>query len=60
MSYLLLGFVAAIIAHFVEINFGIAIASTRTYFWTSSALILLVGYVLAFIWVFRFIRNVSF
>jgi hypothetical protein len=45
-AYLLLGLVAAVIAHFVEINFGIAIASTRTYFWVSSALILLVGYVL--------------
>jgi tetratricopeptide (TPR) repeat protein/O-antigen ligase len=47
-AYLLLGLVAAIIAHFVEINFGIAIASTRTYFWVSAALILLVGYVLPF------------
>ncbi len=45
-AYLLLGLVAAVIAHFVEINFGIAIASTRTYFWVSSALILLVGYIL--------------
>jgi tetratricopeptide (TPR) repeat protein/O-antigen ligase len=39
----LLGMLAA---HFVEINFGIAIASTRTYFWTASALLLLVGYIL--------------
>lgn len=45
-AYLLLGLVAAVIAHFVEINFGIAIASTRTYFWVSAALILLVGHIL--------------
>ena len=37
---------AAILGHFIEINFGIAIAVTRTYFWTYSALLLLVGYVL--------------
>jgi tetratricopeptide (TPR) repeat protein len=40
--------VAAVIAHFVEINFGIAIASTRAYFWVSTALILLAGYILPF------------
>lgn len=45
-AYLLLALVAAVIAHFVEINFGIAIVSTRTYFWTSAALILLVGSIL--------------
>ena len=37
---------AAIIAHFVEINFGIAIAATRTYFWVYTALLVLVGYIL--------------
>jgi tetratricopeptide (TPR) repeat protein/O-antigen ligase len=37
---------AAIMAHFAEINFGIAIAATRLYFWVFSALLLLVGYVL--------------
>ena len=37
---------AGIVAHFVEINFGIAIASTRTYFWVYSALLLCVGYIL--------------
>jgi tetratricopeptide (TPR) repeat protein/O-antigen ligase len=52
-AYLLLGLVAAVIAHFVEINFGIAIASTRTYFWVSSALILLVGYILPLYGVYR-------
>lgn len=45
-AYLLLGLVAAITAHYVEINFGIAIAATRTYFWLYSALILLVGWIL--------------
>ncbi len=45
-SYLLLGLVAAVVAHFLEINFGIAIVATRTYFWTYAGLILLAGYVL--------------
>jgi tetratricopeptide (TPR) repeat protein/O-antigen ligase len=45
-SYLLLGLIGAVIAHFIEINFGIAIASTRTYFWVFGALIMLVGYIL--------------
>jgi tetratricopeptide (TPR) repeat protein len=34
---------AALIAHFVEINFGIAIAATRTYFWFYCALLVLIG-----------------
>jgi len=37
---------AGIISHFIEINFGIAIAVTRTYFWVFSALLLIYGYVL--------------
>jgi len=37
---------AAITSHFIEINFGIAIAATRTYFWTYTALLMLVGYIL--------------
>jgi hypothetical protein len=37
---------AAIIAHFVEIHLGIAIAATRLYFWTFSALIVVVGYLM--------------
>ncbi len=45
-AYVLLGLIAAIVAHFVEINFGIAIAATRTYFWVYTALLLLVGYIL--------------
>jgi hypothetical protein len=45
-SYLLLGLLAALLAHFVEINFGIAIVSTRTYFWVFTALLLAAGYIL--------------
>ena len=37
---------AAIVAHFVEINFGIAIAVTRTYFWVYAALLFIIGYVM--------------
>jgi len=42
-SLLLLGLLAGVIAHFVEIHFGIAIAATRTYFWTYAALIVITG-----------------
>lgn len=38
--------IAAIVAHFVEINFGIAIVSTRTYFWVYTALLFVVGHIL--------------
>ena len=41
--YLLIAIYAALVAHFVEINFGIAIASTRTTFWVYLALLVLVG-----------------
>jgi O-antigen ligase len=37
---------SAIVGHFVEINFGIAIVSTRTLFWTYAGLILVIGFVL--------------
>jgi tetratricopeptide (TPR) repeat protein/O-antigen ligase len=37
---------AAIGGHFLEINFGIAIAVTNLYFWMDVALLLLLGYVL--------------
>jgi tetratricopeptide (TPR) repeat protein len=40
---LILSLLVAIIAHFVEIHFGIAIAATRTYFWVFSALLVLLG-----------------
>lgn len=45
-SLLLIILLGAIVAHFLEINFGIAIAVTRLYFWTYSALLLVVGYIL--------------
>ena len=35
--------VAAIVAHFVEIQFGIAIAATRTYFWVMAAMLVVLG-----------------
>ncbi len=43
---LLMGLVAALVAHYVEIHFGIAIAATRVHFFVYVALMLLVGYVL--------------
>jgi len=45
-SLTLVVLIAAVLAHFLEINFGIAIAVTRTYFWVYSALIILVGFIL--------------
>ncbi len=45
-SITLIVLIAAIVSHFVEINFGIAIAVTRTYFWVYTALLILVGYIL--------------
>ncbi len=40
---LLLALLATIAAHYVEINFGIAIVSTRTYFWMLAAVLVAVG-----------------
>ena len=40
---LLIALISSIMAHFVEIHFGIAIAATRTYFWAYSALIVVLG-----------------
>ncbi|MCU0519116.1 MAG: O-antigen ligase family protein [Anaerolineae bacterium] len=42
-SLLLMGILAGVIAHFVEMNFGIAIASTRTTFWAYAALLVVLG-----------------
>ena len=42
-NILLISLFAAIMAHFVEINFGIAIASTRVTFWTYAALLVVAG-----------------
>jgi len=41
--YLLISLVAAFVAHFVEINFGIAIASTRTTFWACAGIFVVAG-----------------
>lgn len=43
-SLLMVALVAAILAHFVEIHFGIAIAATRLYSWAYAALLVVVGY----------------
>lgn len=40
---LIVALFAAIIAHYVEIHFGIAIAATRTYFWIIAAALLALG-----------------
>ncbi len=37
---------AAVVAHFAEINFGIAIVSTRTYFWSYLGLMYVIGSVM--------------
>ncbi len=42
---LLTALLAAAIAHFAEIHFGIAIAATRTYFFAYAALVVIVGYI---------------
>ena len=43
---LIIVLISAIAGHFVEINFGIAIAATRTLFWTYAGVMLVVGYIL--------------
>ncbi len=43
---LLIVLFSAVVGHFVEINFGIAIVATRTLFWTYAGLTLVVGFVL--------------
>ncbi|MGL4651143.1 MAG: hypothetical protein ACRC1H_17185, partial [Caldilineaceae bacterium] len=40
---LIIALFTAIVAHFVEIHFGIAIASTRTYFWIFTAMFTVLG-----------------
>lgn len=40
---LLIGLISALMAHFVEIHFGIAIAATRTYFWVYTGLMVVIG-----------------
>lgn len=43
---IMMGLLAAVVAHYVEIHFGIAIASTRVHFFVYVALMFLVGYLL--------------
>ena len=43
-QFLLIALVSALLAHFVEINLGIAIAATRTYFWVYAALMIAVAH----------------
>ncbi len=45
-SLLIIVLYAAIVGHFVEINFGIAIVATRTLFWIYAGLILVMGFIL--------------
>jgi tetratricopeptide (TPR) repeat protein/O-antigen ligase len=40
---LLIILLSALVAHFVEIQFGIAITATRTYFWIYAALLAIIG-----------------
>ncbi len=40
---LLIALFSAIVAHFIEIHFGIAIAATRTYFWVYCAMLVVTG-----------------
>jgi tetratricopeptide (TPR) repeat protein/energy-converting hydrogenase Eha subunit A len=42
-TLLIIGLLAGVFAHFVEINFGIAIASTRTTFWAFAGLLVVLG-----------------
>ncbi|MBL8046187.1 MAG: O-antigen ligase family protein, partial [Anaerolineales bacterium] len=41
----IIGLFSAIVAHFVEIHFGIAIASTRTHFWVFLGALLVLGWI---------------
>ncbi len=45
-SILFMTVLAALVGHFIEIHFGIAIAATRTYFWTYVALLVIIGHYL--------------
>jgi tetratricopeptide (TPR) repeat protein len=45
-NLLMITLLSAIVAHFAEINFGIAIAVTRTYFWIFSGLLFVLGYLM--------------
>lgn len=45
-TLLLIVLFAAVVGHFVEINFGIAIVATRTLFWIYAGLTLVIGFIL--------------
>ncbi len=40
---LIIALFSAIVAHFIEIHFGIAVSATRTYFWIYAALLVVLG-----------------
>ncbi|MBN1178302.1 MAG: tetratricopeptide repeat protein [Anaerolineae bacterium] len=42
-AFLLMALLSTFVAHFVEINFGIAIASTRTMFWSLAGVFVILG-----------------
>lgn len=42
----MMALLTAVLAHFVEIHFGIAIVSTRTHFWIYAAVLLVIGFIL--------------
>ena len=42
----IIALLSAIMAHFAEINFGIAIASTRTHFWAYAGMLFVLGFIL--------------
>ena len=44
LQILLIALLSALVAHFVEIQFGIAITATRAYFWLYAALLVIIGY----------------
>jgi tetratricopeptide (TPR) repeat protein len=44
-AVIMISLIAAIVAHFTEIHFGIAIVSTRTHFWVFLAAMLVLGWV---------------
>ena len=46
-SLWILALFSAVVAHYVEIHFGIAIAATRTYFWAYTAMLVVAGWRLA-------------
>lgn len=41
--FMLIALLGGVLAHYIEINFGIAIASTRTWFWAFAALLVVLG-----------------